>query len=114
MASKYKVIVTPQAARQIKETARYIKYVLCAPMAAEAFLKTIQESIASLDQFPNRIGLTTEEPWHSYGIHKMVIDNYLVYFWINEELYSVHVIAFARGNRNQHQILEEIKIEFTK
>lgn len=112
MASKYKVIVTPQAARQIKETARYIKCVLCAPMAAEAFLKTIQESVVSLDQFPNRIGLTTEEPWHSYGIHKMVIDNYLVYFWINEELYSVHVVAFARGNRNQRQILEEIEIKF--
>ena len=112
MASKYKVIVTPQAARQVKETARYIKYVLCAPMAAEAFLKTIQESIASLNQFPNRIGLATEEPWHSYGIHKMVIYNYLVYFWINEEFNSVHVVAFARGNRNQRQILEEIKIEF--
>ena len=33
---------------------------------------------------PNRYPLTLEEPWRSEGIHKMPVENFLVYYWINE------------------------------
>ena len=112
MSVIYTVIATPQATNQLLDYARYIKYTLCAPMAAAAFLDTMESKMLSLEQFPNRIPLTSEEPWHTYGVHKMVVDKYLIYFWIDEEDTKVHVVAFSRANRDQRQILEEIRLDF--
>ena len=68
-------------------------------------LDTLQEEIASLDQFPNRIPLTEEEPWRSQGIHKFPVKNYLIYFWVDEETKKVQIIGAVYGRKNQrHQL----------
>ena len=48
-------------------------------------LDTLEKEILSLSTLPNRVALTEEEPWHSAGIRKLPVKNYLVYFWVNEE-----------------------------
>ena len=68
-------------------------------------LDTLQEEIASLDQFPNRVPLTEEEPWRSQGIHKFPVKNYLIYFWVDEETKKVQIIGAVYGRKNQrHQL----------
>ena len=68
-------------------------------------LDTLQEEISSLDQFPNRVPLTEEEPWHSQGIHKFPVKNYLIYFWIDEETKKVQIIGAVYGRKDQrHQL----------
>ena len=68
-------------------------------------LDTLQEEIASLDQFPNRIPLTEEEPWRSQGIHRFPVKNYLVYFWVDEETKKVQIIGAVYGRKDQrHQL----------
>ncbi len=57
---------------------------------------------------PARIPLTAEEPWHSQGIHKMVVKNFLVYFWIDDKNLCVWVTAVIYGRRNQRQQLEKM------
>ena len=85
MPEKYTVKITTQAQEQLKEIIHYINYSLQAPGTAMKMLDTLEKEIASLDQFPNRVPLTAEEPWHSQGIHKLPVKNYLVYFWVDEE-----------------------------
>ena len=74
-------------------------------------LDTLQEEIASLDQFPNRIPLTEEEPWHSAGIRKIPGKNYLVYFWVNGERKKVQITAVVYGRRDQRTALQNMKYE---
>ena len=69
MPEKYTVKITQQAQEQIREIVSYIRFTLQAPETAMKMLDTLQEEIASLDQFPNRVPLTEEEPWRSQGIH---------------------------------------------
>ena len=102
----YKVKITEQASSQMLEIFSYISDTLKEPVAAERLLDELQKSIFSLDTMPKRVALTDEEPWHSYGIHKMPVKNFLVYFWVNDEQKEVHITAVIYGKRNQ---LEQLK-----
>ena len=78
---------------------------LQAPGTAMKMLDTLEKEIASLAQFPNRVPLTEEEPWHSQGIHKLPAKNYLIYFWVDEEAKKVQIIGIIYGRRDQrHQL----------
>ena len=71
-------------------------------------LDTLENVISSLDMLPNRVPLTEEEPWHSQGIHKLSVKNYLVYFWVNEETKTVHVIGIIYARRDQRHALSNL------
>lgn len=105
MPEKYTVKITTQAQEQLKEMISYINYTLQARDTAMKMLDTLEKEIASLAQFPNRVPLTEEEPWHSQGIHKLPVKNYLIYFWVDEEAKKVQVIGIIYGRRDQrHQL----------
>ncbi len=103
---EYKVKITPQASAQMLEIFSYIRGTLKEPVAAERLIDELQKNILSLSSMPKRVALTDEEPWRSYGVHKMPVKNFLVYFWINEELNEVHITAVIYGRRDQ---LEQLK-----
>ncbi len=105
MDNIYEVKISKQAERQLKEIFQYISYILQAPGTAEKMLDLLEKEILSLSSFPNRIPLTQDEPWHSQGVHKMVVKNYLVYFWVDENIQTVHITAVVYGRRDQKQLL---------
>ena len=105
MDNIYEVRISKQAERQLREIFQYISYTLQAPGTAEKMLDLLEREILSLSSFPNRIPLTQDEPWHSQGVHKMVVKNYLVYFWVDENTQTVHIIAVVYGRRDQKQLL---------
>lgn len=107
---KYIVKITPQAHSDMLEIFRYITNVLKAQPTAVKLLDKIETSINSLDTMPHRIPLVKEEPWHSQGIHIMPVHNFLIYFWINENLKEVHIIAVIYGKRDQLELLKQINI----
>jgi len=108
--NEYTVKITRQAQIQLEEIARYIAFVLREPQTALRLLDSLEAEIASLSRFPGRAALTEEEPWHSQGIHKLSVKNYLVYFWIDEDHRRVQVTAVIHGSRDQKKQLS--KMEF--
>lgn len=82
----YEVKLTGKAQRQLQEIVRYIAEDLQEPATAERMLDSMEKEIMSLSTLPNRVALTTEEPWHSAGIHKMPVKNYLVYFGLTSQV----------------------------
>ena len=108
MPEKYTVKITLQAQEQLREIISYIRFTLQAPGTARKMLDTLEEEIASLDQLPNRVPLTEEEPWHSQGIHKLSVKNYLVYFWVNEDTKTVQVIGIIYGRKDQRHALSNL------
>lgn len=110
MPERYTVRITQPAQQQLREIADYIRFTLQSPNTAITMLDTLAEEILSLDQFPNRVPLTEEEPWHSQGIHKLPVKNFLVYFWVDEETKQVHVIGVIYGRRDQRHQLSNLDI----
>ena len=107
---EYKVKITPQASAQMLEIFSYISGTLKESVAAERLLDELQKSILSLNTMPKRVSLTDEEPWRSYGIHKMPVKNFLVYFWVNDKLKEVHITAVIYGRRDQPEQLKQMDI----
>ena len=93
------------------DTVRYISKELLSPQTAYHWIEEIEEAVSSLSQFPNRILLTDEEPWHSHGIRKMPVHNFLIYFWMDEEHLKVQIIAVVYGKRDQLRALSQMNIE---
>lgn len=110
MPERYTVRITQPAQQQLREIADYIRFTLQAPNTAIKMLDMLAEEILSLDQFPNRVPLTEEEPWHSQGVHKLPVKNFLVYFWVDEETEQVHVIGVIYGRRDQRHQLSNLDV----
>lgn len=110
MQNHYEVNVTPYALNQLQETAQYISGVLQSSENATHWLDTLEDALASLSFMPSRIPLTEEEPWHSQGVHKMIVKNFLAYFWIDEINMRVWVTAVVYGRQKQRQQLERMSL----
>ena len=107
---QYEVKITEPAQRQLQEIVRYIAEDLQEKRTALRMLDTLEKEILSLSTLPNRVALTEEEPWHSAGIRKMLVKNYLVYFWVNEEQKQVQITAVVYGWRDQRTALQNMKM----
>ena len=108
---KYSVRITRQAREQLRSIKRYIEEELLAPQAAANTIATMKKAIRSLSEMPDRIKLTEEEPWRSEGVHQMVVKNYYVYFWIDEEHDRVQVTSVIYVARDQSTQLALMDME---
>ena len=111
MDKTYHVKVTSQAKEQIREIAYYISNELKAPGAALHLLNTLEDSFTSLSRFPQRVALISEEPWHTKGIHRLPVKNFLVYFWIDEDNMKVQITAVIYTKRDQLHQLSQMDME---
>lgn len=111
MDKTYVVKITSQAEAQMQEIIHYITYDLKAPDAALHLLDALEDSFTSLAHFPQRVALINEEPWHSNGIHRLPVKNFLVYFWIDEDNIKVQIIAVIYEKRDQLRRLSQIDME---
>lgn len=111
MVKTYMIKITSQAEEQIQEIIHYITYELKAPDAALHLLDALEDSFTSLTHFPQRVVLVDEEPWHTNGIHRLPVKNFLVYFWIDEDHMRVQIIAIIYEKRDQLRQLSQLGIE---
>ena len=105
---EYQVKLTDYAVEQLQEIVSYISNVLQSPETARQWLERVKLEISSLRTMPNRYPLTPEEPWRSEGIHKMPVENFLVYYCINESQRIVWVTVVVYGRRDQLQALRNM------
>ena len=107
---QYEVKITEPAQRQLQEIVRYIAEDLQEKRTALRTLDTLEKEILSLSTLPNRVALTEEEPWHSQGIHKFPVKNYLIYFWVDEETKKVQIIGAVYGRKDQRHQLSNLEM----
>ena len=110
MGNKYEIKVTRQALEQMREIAHYISYDLMAPEAAYNLLDDLKASILKLSVLPKKYPLIEEEPWRSEGVRKIVVKNFLVYYWIDEEYNKVQVTAVIYSKRDQIKQLKNMEM----
>ncbi len=92
----------------LKAIRDYIAITLHEPGTAKKMIKLLHERIEELSSMPERIRTIDEQPWGSYGIRKIRVKNFYVYFWVNEEKKQVQIIAVIYVRMDQVKQLERM------
>ena len=85
MSDAYSVVYSPEAKADLREIYTYIAFDLQSPGTAEGQVNRIRKEIRSLDFMPSRYSIVDWEPWKSMGMHKVPVDNFVVYYSVNTE-----------------------------
>lgn len=102
----YKVIITPDAEQDLWNIQDYITYTLMVPETADEYVGEIQEAILKLDYMPEKYSLVEFEPWRSLGMRHFNINNFIVYYFIREDLSSVFIANVIYNKRDQQKALK--------
>lgn len=106
----YRIIITPDAEYDLIELQNYITDVLLSREIAKRYIHTIRTEISSLSEMPARHKPVDDEPWHSRGIRKIMVNNFFVYYRIDEEQKKVFILNVIYARRDQLRILEQLNI----
>ena len=109
---EYEVRVTRQALEQMKEIVHYISYDLMSPAAADNLLDKFKAEILKLSSLPKKYARIEEEPWRTEGIRKMVVQKFLIYYWVDDDNSRVQVTAVIYGRRDQIRQLANMDMEW--
>ena len=105
MSDAYRVVYSPEARDDLKEIYTYIAVELQAPETAEGQVNRIRKEIRSLDFMPSRYAVVDWEPWRSMGMHRVPVDNFVVYYAVNDDSRTVTVIRIFYGGRDVENII---------
>lgn len=111
MSDQYKLIILPEAQKDIRDIILYIARELMAPQAALNLQDEFQKEINSLAEMPKRIKTVDEQPWKDAGIRKTRVKNYYIYFLVDDEQMAVKVNAVIYVGRDQAGQMTDRKIE---
>lgn len=106
---KFKVIYSDRALNDLRNIHRYIAVELLAPEAAKNVSDKIMTEIEALDEMPNRNPLYDKEPWHSRGLRKLIVDNFIAFYLPVEQQNQVLIVTIMYGKRNIAKILDKLK-----
>lgn len=100
MSDFYSVVYSSEAVDDLKETYSYTAFTLMVPETAEKQVNRIRKEIRSLDFMPSRYSSVDWEPWKSMGMHKVPVDNFVVYYTVNDDNRTVTVIRIFYGGQD--------------
>lgn len=104
--SKYKVTISSDAIEDLRDIYSYIAFTLQAKQAAANQLDRIRKAIYELESFPLRYKRVEWEPWFSMNVHQFPVDNYEIFYIVDEEDKSVSIIHIFYGGRNIKHIIQ--------
>lgn len=106
MTENYRINYSADALGDLREIYNYIANELLAPKNAAAQVKRIQKKARSLASMPERYVLVEWEPWHSMEVHKLPVDNFIIYYQVKAEENVVNVVRVFYGGRDIENIVK--------
>lgn len=96
----YKVEYLPLALADLKDAVAHISDELGMPRAARELAETIIGDVASLSDFPySRSAYTPIKPL-KHDFRRLLVQNYSVFYWVDEDLKAVTVARILYNRRN--------------
>ena len=105
MTENYKVGYSEDALNDLREIYAYIANELLVPETAAAQVGRIRKEVRSLDFMPARYALVEWDPWHSMKMHQLPVDNFIVYYLVDDEEMAVTVVRIFYGGQDIEGIL---------
>lgn len=96
---------TPKAEEDLDEIYGYIFGTLSAVIAADKLVDHIEKAIMRLKEYPVSCQYVLDEPLKAKGYRKLIVDNYLVFYLINEAEEQVVIMRILYGASNYQDIL---------
>ena len=101
----YGLKFTPLASDDLEQIYSYVSNKLLAQAAADNLLVKIESSIMSLIGFPFSGSVLLEESLKTRGYRKLIVDDYLVFYLVNELEKQVVIMRIMYGAQNYKDIL---------
>lgn len=105
--SSYSVDLTQNAASDIREIYAYIRLQLLEPETAAHQRGRIKKAILGLASLPKRYALVSDGQLKEQGIRFFPVDNYLIFYVINEQEHKVTVLRVLYPRRDWLVVLSE-------
>ena len=103
--SSFHLKFTAAAYDDLEQIYSYISKKLLAEAAADNLLEKIESSIMRLKKFPYSGSLVSDEPLRKRGYRKLIIDNYIVIYLVNEMDKQTVIMRILYGAQNYQNIL---------
>lgn len=94
----YAVQITEEALFDMEALYSYIAVRLKAPENAMKQYNRIADAIVSLKQFPDRFAYVELEPEYSMGIHRMLVDHFVVFYVIDNDTVTVTDVLYGASD----------------
>jgi len=102
---EYRIELSDKAKRDMLGIHAYIANNLDEPNTADSVLDRLDSGIQTLGFMPMRYGLERNEHLKRKGFRKILIDNYLVFYTVNENTNTVFVIRVLYARRDWVNLL---------
>jgi len=97
MESKYKLKITSAAENDLNEIYNYISNSVLATIPAQNLMEKIENSIQKLCEFPYKCELSRNELLRQKGYRKLVVDNYVAMYLVDEQSKAVKIARVFYG-----------------
>lgn len=101
----YAVFYSPLAVNDLDSIYYYILHDLKNGIAAAAQEARIRKEIQALNHLPLRYERIDWEPLHSMNVRKLPVDNFVVYYVVDEAAGEVAVLRIFYGGQNVKELV---------
>lgn len=105
MTENYIVSYSEDALNDLREIYNYIAIELLVPETAAAQVGRIRKAVRSLDFMPARYEVVEWEPWYSMEMHQLPVNNFIVYYLVEDEAKIVTVVRIFYSGRDIEGII---------
>ena len=105
MENNFIIKFTPKANEDLKQIYNYISEELFAERAADKLFDKIEKNIMNLGIFPYSCNLVLDETLNKKGYRKLVIDNYIVFYLVNDFEKQVIIMSILYRTQNYKNLL---------
>jgi plasmid stabilization system protein ParE len=100
MVKQYTVTLTLNAEADLREIIGYIRDAFSAPDTAREQGRRLLAAIRSLKSFPERHTEVSLEPFGNTGMRRMPVDNYLIFYRVNQQKATVQILHIQYARRD--------------
>ena len=97
---KYKIEISEQADKDLRNIYEYIAFELQDPENASGQIDRLEKHILSLDSMPEKYRIYDKEPWKSRGLHILPVDNYVVLYIPDTDTKVVTILRIMYSGRD--------------
>jgi toxin ParE1/3/4 len=103
--NEYKIKFTPVAEEDLDQIYEYIVNKLFAQKAANDLMEKIETGIMRLKEFPFSCSHVLDEALKTRGYRRFTVDNYIVFYLVNETEKQVIIMRILFGARDYENLM---------
>lgn len=101
----YNIIVSESAIKDLDEIIKYIIEVLLNNKAASDFIDEVERKYIEVSKYPYMFELSRDYRLRKKGYHRVVINNYVILYLINDKSKEVIISGIFYGGQNYKNYL---------